>query len=222
MKLRAPKGEGALTLEDLDGHVGGLIALAGRPLLHTDRHGVGGLLDRLVGIFGRQQVYVEVQRHLQRDETWDNEMLVSLADAFRVPIVATNGVRFASQAERPLHDVLTCIREHTTLSQAGRRLVANAERYLKSPAQMARLFDDLPGAVTASRELADRLEFTMRDLGYRFPKYPVPPGKPRPRSCARSPTSAPATATGRTTTRPARRCSASWISSRSSTSPVTS
>ncbi len=177
MKLRAPKGEGALTLEDLDGHVGGLIALAGRPLLHTDRHGVGGLLDRLVGIFGRQQVYVEVQRHLQRDETWDNEMLVSLADAFRVPIVATNGVRFATQAERPLHDVLTCIREHTTLSQAGRRLVANAERYLKSPAQMARLFDDLPQAVTASRELADRLEFTMRDLGYRFPKYPVPPGE---------------------------------------------
>ncbi len=176
MKLRAPKGEGALTLEDLDGHVGGLIALAGRPLLQSHRHGVGGLLDRLVGIFGRANVYVEVQRHLQRDETWDNEMLVSLAEAFRVPIVATNGVRFASQAERPLHDVLTCIREHTTLANAGRRLVANAERYLKSPAQMARLFDDLPRAVAATRELADRLEFTMQDLGYRFPSYPVPPG----------------------------------------------
>ncbi|MGE4083881.1 MAG: DNA polymerase III subunit alpha, partial [Vicinamibacterales bacterium] len=176
MKLRAPKGEGALTLADLDGHVGGLVALAGRPLLQSHRHGVGGLLDRLVGIFGRANVYVEVQRHLQRDETWDNEMLVSLAEAFRVPIVATNGVRFASQAERPLHDVLTCIREHTTLAQAGRRLVANAERYLKSPAQMARLFDDLPRAVAATRELADRLEFTMKDLGYRFPSYPVPPG----------------------------------------------
>ncbi len=177
MKLRAPKGEGALTLEDLDGHVGGLVALAGRPLLQSDRHGVGGLLDRLVGIFGRSHVYVEVQRHLQRDETWDNEMLVSLAEAFRVPIVATNGVRFAAQAERPLHDVLTCIREHTTLANAGRRLVANAERYLKSPAQMARLFDDLPQAVTASLELAERLEFTMQDLGYRFPTYPVPPGE---------------------------------------------
>ena len=152
MKLRAPKGEGALTLEDLDGHVGGLIALAGRPLLQSHRHGVGGLLDRLVGIFGRANVYVEMQRHLQRDETWDNEMLVSLAEAFRVPIVATNGVRFASQAERPLHDVLTCIREHTTLASAGRRLVANAERYLKSPAQMARLFDDLPRAVAATRD----------------------------------------------------------------------
>jgi error-prone DNA polymerase len=177
MKLRAPKGEGALTLEDLDGHVGGLVALAGRPLLHSDRHGVGGLLDRLVGIFGRQQVYVEVQRHLQRDETWDNEMLVSLAEAFRVPVLATNGVRFATPAERPLHDVLTCIREHTTLANAGRRLVANAERYLKAPAQMARLFDDLPHAVAASLGLADRLEFTMQDLGYCFPKYPVPPGE---------------------------------------------
>jgi error-prone DNA polymerase len=177
MKLRAPKGEGALTLDDLDGHVGGLVALAGRPLLQSDRHGVGGLLDRLVGIFGRTQVYVEVQRHLQRDETWDNEMLVSLAEAFRVPVLATNGVRFATQDERPLHDVLTCIREHTTLAQAGRRLVANAERYLKAPAQMARLFADLPQAVTATRELADRLEFSMQDLGYRFPSYPVPPGE---------------------------------------------
>ena len=177
MKLRSPKGEGALTLEDLDGHVGGLVALAGRSLLQSARHGVGGLLDRLVGIFGRASVYVELQRHLQRDETYDNEMLVSLAEAFRVPILATNGVRFASAAERPLHDVLTCIREHTTLAQSGRRLLANAERYLKSPAQMARLFEDLPLAVHATRELADRLEFTMQDLGYRFPRYPVPPGE---------------------------------------------
>ena len=177
MKLRSPKGEGALTLEDLDGHVGGLVALAGRSLLQSARHGVGGLLDRLVGIFGRANVYVELQRHLQRDETYDNEMLVSLAEAFRVPILATNGVRFASAAERPLHDVLTCIREHTTLAQSGRRLLANAERYLKSPAQMARLFEDLPQAVHATRDLADRLEFTMQDLGYRFPRYPVPPGE---------------------------------------------
>jgi len=128
-------------------------------------------------VFGRANVYVELQRHLQRDEIYDNEMLVSLAEAFRVPVLATNGVRFAAAAERPLHDVLTCIREHTTLAQAGRRLVANAERYLKSPAQMARLFEDLPQAVQATRELADRLEFSMTDLGYRFPAYPVPPGE---------------------------------------------
>ena len=61
--------------------------------------------------------------------------------------------------------------------RAGRRLAANAERYLKPPAQMARLFADRPGAVHATRELADRLQFSMRDLGYRFPKYPVPDGE---------------------------------------------
>ncbi len=177
MKLRAPKGEGALALGELDGHVGGLIALPGQPLLQAERYGVGGLLDRLVGIFGRGQVYVEVQRHLQRAQEDDNDMLVCLADAFRVPVVATGGVRFSSPDERPLFDVLTCIREHVTLGQAGRRLSANAERYLKPPAQMARLFADMPHAVRATLDLADRLQFSMTDLGYRFPRYPVPPGE---------------------------------------------
>ena len=177
MKLRAPKGEGALVLDELDGQVGGLIALPGQALLHAQRYGVGGLLDRLVGIFGRTQVYVEVQRHLQRQQEDDNEMLVCLASAFRVPVVATGGVRFASPEERPLFDVLTCIREHVPLRQAGRRISANAERYLKPPAQMARLFADMPQAVAATRDLADRLQFSMHDLGYRFPRYPVPPGE---------------------------------------------
>src|SRR3954465_15323898 len=63
MKLRAPKGEGALTLEDFDGSTRGLVALAGRPALDTPRHGVGGMLDRLVGLFGRGSVFVEIQRH---------------------------------------------------------------------------------------------------------------------------------------------------------------
>jgi error-prone DNA polymerase len=194
MKLRAPtslrqgyggppelqrrrKGEGALTLSDLDGHVGGLIAMPGQALLQADRFGVGGLLDTLVGIFGRSQVYVDVQRHLRRDQEDDNDMLVCLADAFRVPVVATGGVRFATPEERPLFDVLTSIREHVSLRQAGRRLSVNAERYLKPPAQMARLFADMPQALHASLDLADRLQFSMQDLGYRFPRYPVPPGE---------------------------------------------
>jgi error-prone DNA polymerase len=177
MKLRAPKGEGALTLADLDGHTAGLIALAGRPILRVDRHGVGGLLDRLVGIFGRANLYVELQRHLQRDQEDDNDLLASLADAFHVPLVATGGVKYSTADERPLFDVLTSIREHVPLHRAGRRLAANAERYLKPPVQMARLFADRPQAVHATRELADRLQFSMRDLGYRFPRYPVPPGE---------------------------------------------
>ena len=151
MKLRAPKGEGALTLDDFEGYTSGLIALAGRPLLSADRYGVGGLLDRLIGIFGRDHLYVELQRHLRRDQEDDNDTLVSLADAFRVPLVATGGVRFATPEERQLFDVLTAIREHTTLDAAGRLLTANAERYLKPPVQMARLFADRPEAVAGHR-----------------------------------------------------------------------
>jgi error-prone DNA polymerase len=177
MKLRAPKGEGALALEELDGCTAGLVALAGRAALDGRRHGVAGLLDRLVGIFGRDRVYVELQRHLRRDEAHDHASLVALADAFRVPTIATNGVRFATPAERPLFDVLTCIHHHTTLAEAGRRLVPNAERYLKPPADMAAIFHDEPGAVARTGDLADRLRYSMADLGYRFPDYPVPAGE---------------------------------------------
>ena len=182
MKAGAPKGEvtatgGALSLEDLDGATGGLVALAGRAVLGGARHGVGGLLDRLVGVFGRDRLYVELQRHLQRDEEADNHALVTLASAYHVPLLATNGVRFATPEDRPLHDVLSCIRHKTDVHRAGQRLAHNAERYLKSPAQMAQLFADRPEAVAATRELADRLDYTMADLGYRFPDYPVPAGE---------------------------------------------
>jgi error-prone DNA polymerase len=177
MKMRAPKGEGALTLDELDGATGGLVVLAGRAALDAPRFGVGGLLDRLVGLFGRDRTYVELQRHFRRDEEADNATLRQMAQAFRVPVVATNGVRFAVPAARPLFDVLTCIHHHTDLAQAGRRLAPNAERYLKPAADMAALFRDLPAAVDRTRELAARLQYTMADLGYRFPDYPVPPGE---------------------------------------------
>jgi error-prone DNA polymerase len=177
MKMRAPKGEGALTLDELDGATTGLVALAGRAALDTARFGVGGLVDRLVGIFGRDRTYVELQRHYRRDEDAANEMLAQVAAAFRVPTVVTNGVRFATPQSRPLFDVLTCIHHHIDLLQAGTRLAPNAERYLKAPGEMAALFDDHADAVARTRELADRLQYTMADLGYRFPDYPVPAGE---------------------------------------------
>ncbi len=177
MKLGAPKGEGALALEDLDGRTAGLVALAGRAGLDTRRFGVGGLLDRLVGVFGRDRTFIEVQRHGRRDEERDNQTLVSMAAAFRVPVIATGGVRFAAPDRRPLFDVLTCLHHHTDLARAGRKLAPNAERYLKPPGEMGRLFSDCGRAVAETRELADRLQFTLADLGYRFPDYPVPPGE---------------------------------------------
>ena len=174
MKLSAPKGEGALALEELDGHTAGLVALAGRLTLMGNRYGVGGLLDRLIGLFGRTSVYLEIQRHLLRDEEHDNQALLAMGSAYHVPIVATNGVRFADVSDRPLYDVLTCIRHKTTLTHAGRLLERNAERYLKPPVLMAKLFHDVPAAIAATRELSDRLGYTMADLGYRLPDYPVP------------------------------------------------
>ncbi len=177
MHLAAPKGEGALTLDELDGRTRGLVALAGRPVLDSRQFGVGGLLDRLVGLFSRGRVYVELQRHFRRDEDAANGALVDLAAAFRVPLLATGGVRFANVRERPLFDVLTCLHHHTDLAGAGRRLAPNAERYLKPRDEMAALFADWPGAVAATRELAERLQYTMADLGYRFPDYSVPPGE---------------------------------------------
>ena len=177
MKLRSPKGEGALTIDELDGQIGGLVALIGRAAINAPRFGVGGLVDRLVGVFGVENVCIELQRHLLRDEEAANQALLDLASAFHVPVIASNGVRFAEPADRPLYDVLTCIRHKTTLEAAGRRLARNAERYLKPPDAMTRLFSDLPHVVDATRELADRLDYTMADLGYRFPEYPVPPGE---------------------------------------------
>jgi error-prone DNA polymerase len=176
MKMRAPKGAGALAIEELEGFTTGLVALAGRPLLDARMYGVGGLLDRLIGLFGRDNVCVELQRHFLRDEEEDNVALTELARAFRVPVIAANGVRFAEPSDRPLFDVLTCVHHRTTLDAAGRLLARNAERYLKSPGVMAQLFADRPDALAATTELAGRLEYTMADLGYRFPKYPVPAG----------------------------------------------
>jgi len=176
-KSKAAKGESVLTLADLDGHCGGLIALAGRPALVAERHGVGGLVDQIVGIFGRDRVWIELQRHLRRDEEAANASLLDLAAAFRVPVMASNGVRFAAPEDRPVFDVLTCLRHKTTLAQAGRRLSVNAECYLKPPEVMARLFSDLPQALAGTEALAERLEFTLMNLGYRFPDYPVPAGE---------------------------------------------
>jgi error-prone DNA polymerase len=171
------KREGALALEELDGATAGLVALGGRALLDTRHHGVGGLLDRLVGLFGRRNVYVELQRHLLRDEEAANAALDALAQAYRVPVIASNGVRFAEPADRPLFDVLTCVRHHTALDSAGRFLARNAERYLKSPESMSQLFADRKDAIVNAAALAERLGYTMADLGYRFPAYPVPAGE---------------------------------------------
>ena len=224
MKLRAPKGEGALTLDELDGCTA-RPRRAGRPRRRSTAGGTASAGCSIGSSASSAAIACTsscsaISAATRKPTT---TTLVALAAAFRVPIVATNGVRFATPAERPLFDVLTCIRHHTELAQAGRRLAPNAERYLKPPAEMAALFARSCRTRSRARgELADRLQYTMADLGYRFPDYPVPPGETQISFLARSPTSARASATGRITTARARRSRASSISSRSSSSPATS
>src|SRR5438874_1652982 len=184
MKLAAPKGQAALALADLERHTDGLVCLTGGangPLARLVRAGrYDDALERLitlVRLFGRDGCFVEVQRHLDRDGERTLERLVRLARAARVRLVATNQPLYAKPGGRAVADVLTCLREKTDLDHAGRRLSVNAERGLRSPAAMARAFADLPDAVATTDELALRLQFTMKDLGYRFPDFPLPPGQ---------------------------------------------
>ncbi len=184
IKMRAPKGEGAATLDDLLEHAGGLVCLTGGDegslaarLARSGADGACAFLEHLVGIFGRDNVYVEFQRHLSRAEEARNEWLRSRAESLRLPLLATNEPRLIRREDRPLLDVLTAIREHTTLDAAGRLLSRNSERFMKDGRAMERLFADCPGAVANTGELALRLGFTLKHLGYQFPDYPLPPGE---------------------------------------------
>ena len=100
-----------------------------------------------------------------------------LAAAAKVPLLATNEVLYHHPARRPLQDVLTCIREKTTIDAVGRRLEANAERYLKPAHEMARLFRDYPQAIAETMRFAGRITFSLDQLKYQYPDEPVPPGK---------------------------------------------
>jgi error-prone DNA polymerase len=185
VKFRAAKGKARARLADLEGETRGLLCLTGGddgPLATDVVAGRGeaarATLDRLVGLFGRDRVYVELQRHCTRESERRTRRLAELADDLRLPVVATNGVRYATPAERLVLDVFTAVRHKTTLDAAGRRLEPNLERWLKPPAEMAGLFADRPAAVEATAEVAARCGFTLQDLGYRFPDYPVPDGRP--------------------------------------------
>src|SRR6059058_4428933 len=130
----------------------------------------------LINVFGRENVYVEIQRHFLRGEDRINRALVDLASKFRLALIATNGVQYAKPSGRQVLDVFTCIREHTHLDLAGKLLTQNAERHLKSDAEMCAIFRDLPDAITNTERLAERLEFSLKNIGYEFPEYAVPDG----------------------------------------------
>ena len=191
MKLRVPKhakpGECAATAEELAAHAKGLICLTGdddgplarafeRPEPERAKE-AQRTVDWLRDVFGKKNVYAELQRHFDRDQEGRNQAVIELARRNRLPLLATNGVCHATGAQRQVSDVFTCLRNHVRLETAGRLLARNSERYLKPASEMAELFADLPEAIANTLELSSRLKFTLEDLGYEFPRYPVPSGE---------------------------------------------
>jgi error-prone DNA polymerase len=165
MKMRAKKGEGAAAPEEFAEFSQGLVFLASRPD------------PRFLDLFGAKNIFVELQRHYNRAEEARNQGLIDFARQHRLPLIATNGVSHATPESREALDVLTCVRHKTTIHEAGRLLSINSERHLKSAQAMQRLFADHPEAIANTKALSDRLQFTLADLGYQFPRYPTPPGE---------------------------------------------
>ncbi|MEI2806158.1 MULTISPECIES: error-prone DNA polymerase [Paracoccaceae] len=164
------KGVCDITLADLAAHAGGL-----HLIVLPDDH----LPRRLPDLTRRLPTLRHVAAsHLYRgDDRARINRLDRLARAHGLSILATNDVQYHAPERRPLQDVMTCIREKTTIHKAGFLLEANAERYLKSPAEMARLFADWPHAIRATRELADACRFSLDELAYHYPQETVPPGE---------------------------------------------
>ncbi len=176
-----PKGECRVDWSDVAEHAGDWTVLVrGDARLRPE------LFDRLRETFGdtrhargdaRERVWVDVSRHLDRTAERQTRRAVDLAEAHGVPVVATGDVRCARPEGRPLLDALTCLHHKTTLDRAGRLLLPNGERYLQPRRAQALRFADRPEWVRATRAIADRCAFTLENLGYRFPEFPLAPGE---------------------------------------------
>ncbi len=184
-KLREQtKGDGSAKLEEIQDYSRGLVCLTGGDegplagaLARGGEEAGRDLVERLVRVFGPQNVYVELQRHREREEEWRNQAAIRIASSLKLPLLATNGVRYAHAYDREILDLFTSIRNHTPLDLAGRLLSENSQRHLRSASEMTTLFSDLRCALANTVELSDRLQFQLGDLGYEFPRYPVPDGE---------------------------------------------
>jgi error-prone DNA polymerase len=162
------KREGAATSEDLQQYSVGLVCLTGgdegplaAALAKGGEEAGREVVQRLVEIFGKDNVYVEVQRHGEREEEWRNQAALRIAQARKLPVIATNGVRYATAYEREVLDLFTAVRHHTDLDHAGRLLALNDQRHLRTTREMAGRFGDVPGAVENTLELSSRLQFEL-------------------------------------------------------------
>ncbi|MBB5746698.1 error-prone DNA polymerase [Brevundimonas variabilis] len=169
---RAVKGQCEIGLADLLADPEDLLLIV---MPERRLEGLASLLSRLdAAVPG--SVWMSAAMLRQGDDRRRLARLKAIAAAADVPLLAVNDVLYHDPSERDLQDVLTCIREGVTIEAAGRRLLANAERYLKPPLEMARLFADAPEALDQTRALLDRVRFDLKDLTYNYPQEPTPPG----------------------------------------------
>ncbi|CAO3401589.1 error-prone DNA polymerase [Azospirillum palustre] len=166
-KMRAPKGECFIARTDVLAHAEGMLFL----LLGPDRRDEAFLRELRAWRSGlaRGQLYLAASHRYQGDDARRLRWLAELAEAEGVPLVATNDVLYHGAGRRALADVMTCIRHHTTIDEAGWRLSANAERHLKPAVEMMRLFRDHPDAVARSLEIAEACRFSLEELRYEYP-----------------------------------------------------
>ena len=176
-KLRAT----AALPEDFAEYSAGLICLTGGeegPLARSLKNGTAHqTMENIIRTFGRGNVCVELQRHFDRDEEARNQAAMEVARRLQLPLVATNGACHATKSQREVLDVFTCLHHKTTLNDAGRLLARNSERHLRSVTEMTALFSDIPEAIANTQVVSSRLRFTLEDLGYQFPEFPLPPGE---------------------------------------------
>src|SRR6185312_914286 len=168
-KLRAQKGECFIGLSDLLEFREGLLLIVMPPADLKNTKSVLTALGPDSWLAASMLYGGEDRRRLKQ--------LARLARNAKVPLIAVNDVLYHDPAQRALQDIVTCIREHVTLAGAGTRLQANAERHLKSPAEMARLFRSQPEAMAETLRFARRIHFTLDELKQNYPHEPVPPGK---------------------------------------------
>ncbi|MEH6663835.1 MAG: error-prone DNA polymerase [Brevundimonas sp.] len=170
---RAKKGACLLHLNDLLADPDGLLLIA------VPDQTMDALPDLLARLNEARPgaVWLGAAMHRRGDDRRRLSRLMALAEGAGAPLLAMNDVLYHAPGARDLQDVLTCIREGVSIDQAGRRLLANAERHLKPPGEMARLFADAPEALAETQALLARSSFDLGQLRYEYPEEPIPPGK---------------------------------------------